>query len=198
MNNSIKTLTGLLLLAGLAGCASPERFVLLPQEDGSKSAIVVRSKAGQEVTLDKPYATAAVSGRSIEQGVTDAASVNQRYQVLADALPPKPRVYLLYFETGGDTLTPESVTKMDEILNDLKSIPAASLTVIGHTDKVGSDQVNDNISALRANTVRTLLLTKGGNQLQVEAVGLGKRDPLVPTDEGVAEPRNRRVEIRLR
>lgn len=198
MNKSIKAMVGLMVLAGLAGCASPERFVLLPQEDGSKSAIVVRSKAGQEVTLDKPYATAAVSGSRVEQGTTDAASVKQRYQTLEDALPPKPRVYLLYFETGGDTLTPESVAKMDEILNDLKSIPAANLMVIGHTDKVGTDQVNDNISTLRANTVRTQLLTKGGNQLQVEAVGRGKRDPLVPTDDGVAEPRNRRVEIRLR
>jgi outer membrane protein OmpA-like peptidoglycan-associated protein len=189
---------GVLLLAVfLSACATPDHIVLLPQPDGSSSAIVVRSKAG-DLTLDKPYATADVTSASIVQGQTDATEVNKRYQQLSAALPPRPRVYLLYFESGGDQLTPDSAAKLGDILNDMKQVPAAELLVVGHTDRVGSDQVNDEVSNLRANTIRSILLERGGEGLHIETVGRGKRDPLVPTADGVSEPKNRRVEIRLK
>lgn len=197
MNNVYRSILMPMFILGLAACATPERIVLLPQADGSSSAVVVRSKAG-EIVLDQPYAVAAVTERRIELEKTDAATVNKRYRSLADALPPRPRSYLLYFETGGNQLTPESATQLDDVARDLNAMPAAELLVIGHTDSVGSDQVNDEISAARADLVRTVLLDRAGNRLRIETVGRGKRDLLFPTGDGVAEPRNRVVEIRLR
>lgn len=185
------------LLAGLAGCAAPERVVLLPQPDGTPSAVIVRTSTG-ETTLSEPYATATVAGDRIDVGKTDEATVRQQYQALFAAQPPRPRKFLLYFESGADKLTAESEALLGTILRDLDQFPAGELVVVGHTDRTGSDESNDELSLRRANVVRDILVAKGTAGERVQAVGRGEREPLVPTADGVAEPRNRRVEIRVR
>ena len=68
----------------------------------------------------------------------------------------------------------------------------------GHTDTVGTDQYNDALSLRRAERVRALLIGRGIAPDSVGAIGRGKRELRVPTPDGVAEPRNRRVEITVR
>lgn len=87
---------------------------------------------------------------------------------------------------------------MAAVLSDIKQVPAPELMVIGHTDSVGSDEVNDPLSLKRAEVIKELLAASGVQTLRMEAVGRGKRDPLVPVGDNVAEPKNRRVELRLR
>jgi outer membrane protein OmpA-like peptidoglycan-associated protein len=70
--------------------------------------------------------------------------------------------------------------------------------VIGHTDKVGNDAYNDALSKARAEVVRKALAERGVAAENMVLVGRGKREPMVPTADGVAEPRNRRVEILVR
>ncbi len=57
---------------------------------------------------------------------------------------------------------------------------------------------NDALSRQRAEVVRNALLARGIAVDKVVTIGRGKRDPVVPTAEGVAEARNRRVEIQVR
>lgn len=189
----------LLPLAGLmTGCATADRIILLPQADGRPSAVVVESKAGV-VVLDKPYAVADVSGSSIKSGALTADEVNQKYAVLQKALPPKPVMYVLNFELGSSTkLTAASNAMLDDILDQMRKFPAADAVIVGHADMVGTDAVNDKLSRDRAEWVRKLLNAKGIDIDHLEVVGRGSREPLVPTARGVSEPRNRRVEIRVR
>jgi len=70
--------------------------------------------------------------------------------------------------------------------------------VIGHTDRVGMPQSNDELSRRRAEGIRQLLIESGVPPEKLEVVARGERDPLVPTEDEVDEPRNRRVEINLR
>lgn len=181
----------------LTACATGDRVVLLPQADGAPSAVSVQSKAGDEVVLSQPYATAAV-GRRIETGLTSAAEVRARYQPVLDALPARPKSYVIYFKTGGDQLAPESEARIDDVLLSVKSFPAPEVVVIGHTDTMGTDSFNDDVSMKRAELIRAKLIKMGIDARRIEAVGRGKREPLVPTRDGVAEPRNRRVEIRVK
>jgi outer membrane protein OmpA-like peptidoglycan-associated protein len=75
---------------------------------------------------------------------------------------------------------------------------ALEVRVIGHTDRVGSRQANDALSKNRAEAIREQLIASGVPADSLETVGRGERDLLVPTEDEVDEPRNRRVEINLR
>lgn len=87
---------------------------------------------------------------------------------------------------------------IDDALAELARHPAADIVVVGHTDALGSDATNDALALKRAQTVRASILGRGIAADSVSAVGRGKRELLVPTPDGVAEPRNRRVEILVR
>ena len=104
----------------------------------------------------------------------------------------------LYFLEGQDELTVESKENCEKAFVEVSKYPVPDLVVVGHTDKVGSDQFNDELALRRAKAVRDALIARGVAPVNIVAVGRGKRDPLVPTADGVAEPRNRRVEIVVR
>jgi outer membrane protein OmpA-like peptidoglycan-associated protein len=178
-----------------------ERVILLPQPDGTPSAVIVQSKSGATAVLDRPYSVATVTPKQLGSEQTDEANVKTRYKDLFDALPARPRAYQLYFETGGTRLTPESQKLLQLIvgvLSDIKDLPAFELTVIGHADEVGTDALNDELSRRRAATIVSMLKAKGIDTGRASIVGRGSRDPLIPTKKGTAEVKNRRVEIRLK
>lgn len=182
-----------------AGCATPsERVTLLPQPDGTPSAVVVQLKAGGSILLDHPYMVATATEKQIGTQQADEATVKLRYKDVLDALPARPKSYLLYFDFGNTQLTPESEKFMQVILRDIKELPAPELVVIGHTDESGSDDVNDELSRQRAISVFNILKAEGVDINRVSTVGRGSRDPLVKTKKGAYEARNRRVEIRVK
>ena len=181
--------------------AAPTRadlVVLLPGRDGKVGAVVVQ-EGGRETVLNTAYASAQTgAGGQLEPG---QASPDQVRAIFGDALaaePPRPVTFILYFVEATDQFTPESQALVDQIMVAIASRPAPELTVAGHTDAVGTDQYNDTLSLRRAERVRALLITRGIAPDSIRAIGRGKREPRVPTPDGVAEPRNRRVEITVR
>jgi outer membrane protein OmpA-like peptidoglycan-associated protein len=70
--------------------------------------------------------------------------------------------------------------------------------VIGHTDTVGSHDDNDVLSLKRASYVKGLLIKLGIAPEQISVAGRGERELLVPTEDGVDEQKNRRVEVNVR
>lgn len=198
MKNRSRNTLAVLMTIGLAACASkPTRIVLLPQ-DGRPTSIVVTGPTGQEVTLAEPYAQALVVDGSVSAGKTDPQAIARSYGHLLTAIPVSPKSFVLYFATGGNELTPESAEQLPEIGNLVSHLPAAEIIVFGHTDTVGSLETNDALSLRRAQTVRDRLITAGVPEERIVAVGRGKRDLLIATGDEVAEPRNRRVEVKIR
>ncbi|HUP30478.1 MAG TPA: OmpA family protein, partial [Usitatibacter sp.] len=103
-----------------------------------------------------------------------------------------------YFLEGSDELTDNSRADLDKMIGELKGRPLPEVAVIGHTDTVGTDEYNDRLSLARAERLREIMLGLGIPVARIEAAGRGKRELLVPTDDNVPEPRNRRVEISVR
>lgn len=182
-----------------AGCdATPDRVTLLPDAHGRAGAVVVRSASGEKV-LDRAYAALEVLPTSIAERQQDRAAVEQRYGALLAAQPPRPVAYTVYFMSGSATeLTPASQAVFEQIKLTLASRPAPEITVIGHTDRVGSLESNDILSLRRAEAVRNVLVAVGIRAASLDIAGRGEREPLVATADGVDEVRNRRVEIDLR
>ena len=84
------------------------------------------------------------------------------------------------------------------MLEELRRRPAPDIVVVGHTDRVGNVETNDELSLARAERVKSDLVGQGLPAERISVAGRGERDPIVPTDDGVDEPLNRRVEIDVR
>jgi outer membrane protein OmpA-like peptidoglycan-associated protein len=204
----VKVAVAAIIAAAMVACAQPpkkpppepkysERVILLPSRDGRPSAIVVRRESG-EYELSTPYQGLALSGGR-EQSVDYAAEdVTQEYGELLRAQPARPLSYTLFFITGRTELTPQSRAALNEVRQKIKGFPAAQVIVTGHADRVGTVEANDALSLRRAAAIRDILVEIGIPRSVIEIVGRGERAPLIDTPDGMAEERNRRVEIKLR
>lgn len=178
---------------------STEQVILLPSFDGQASAVIITTATGGQTVLDAPYRSGAIaSNGTVTLADGDAATLRARYATLLAALPQRAAVFVLYFDTATDELVPESKARLEQIRAELALRPVPEIIVIGHTDTVDQPAYNDALSLKRAGTVRQMLIAVGIAPEQIEAQGRGERELLVPTGDKVDEPRNRRVEIRVR
>ena len=191
-------LAGLLLAAcAQPGAPSRDTIVLLPEQGGRQTAVIV-DNGGKQVTLNQPYAAARTGAAEVQPFQSDTAQVQAAFGAALAAQPARPRSFQLYFVEGSDAFTDETRATVEQIFAEIARRPVPEVAVIGHTDRVGTDQSNDALSLRRANLVRGELLKRGVAPENVQASGRGEREPLVPTADGVSEPRNRRVEIIVR
>lgn len=203
----ISAVLAVVLATLLSACSSPgTRVVLLPQEDGKSSAVVVRTIGAGDVlsseqTLSAPYQRAttrvgASEAPAIDQA--DPAKIKADNASLFSMVPPKPVRYTLYFEGGGTALTAESQQTMVEALASAVARSGGDIVITGHTDTTGSLEQNDDLSRRRAQLVRQMFIDRQFPAQRIEAVGRGKRELAVPTADEVNEPLNRRVTIEVR
>jgi outer membrane protein OmpA-like peptidoglycan-associated protein len=185
------------LVALLTGCAANERIILLPEKDGRPTSVVVR-QGGRETVLDRPYAAAELSLADPWRYSATPEEVQSTFGAAIAAQPTRATHFTLYFIEGSDDLTEDSKLILEGMFADLAKRAIPDVLVVGHTDAVGSDQYNDALATKRAQAVRAALIARGIPAEDVAAFGRGKRELLVPTPDGFAEPRNRRVEIVVR
>ena len=190
---------GVVLLTGLLmACAPATRVILLPDGAGKHTAVDVKT-ALATVSLTAPYQTAQVDQNGgIDLTVTDPLVVMERYGTMMTRMPAAEEAFLLYFELGGATLTEASKAQLPTILERAGARKGGEIIVIGHTDRVGTVPANDALSLERAQAIRQMLIDQGFKPDRIDAVGRGERTPLIPTDDEVAEPQNRRAEIIVR
>jgi outer membrane protein OmpA-like peptidoglycan-associated protein len=175
-----------------------ELVVVLPGPDGKVGTVVVE-RAGERAVLNQSYAASRiVSGGGPQAQRLAENEVQREFGSVLAALPGRPKSFLLYFLEGKDEFTAESGIELEKMLAELRQRGAPDVVVIGHTDRVGSVRFNDRLSRQRAERVRAELVKLGIAQTRIQIAGRGEREPLVPTDDEVPEPRNRRVEISVR
>ncbi|REG58095.1 OmpA family protein [Paraburkholderia sp. BL6669N2] len=186
------------MLASLAACSTPDKIILLPDPDGKVGAVVVHSATGEQ-TIDKAYAGVDVTkGGSIETTVDSQSTVQARYGELLAARPPRPMTFTIYFLFDSATeLAPESAATVQKLKTVLATWPAPQLVVVGHTDLAGSQEFNDRLSMQRAQTVAAFLIKQGIPAQRIETAASGKREPLVPTADGMPHRMNRRAVITI-
>ena len=182
----------------LAACAGPkETVVLLPNPGGQDTAVTV-TQGTRQVVLAQPYAGARLGPNGAEAFPSNAQQVRAQYGPALAAQPLPPAQFTLFFVEGKDEFTDESKRIVDSVFAEIAKRPVADVIVIGHTDTVGNDAANDALSRQRAEVVRAAFAARGLAPDKVVTIGRGKRELAVSTGDGVAEPRNRRVEILVR
>jgi outer membrane protein OmpA-like peptidoglycan-associated protein len=143
--------------------------------------------------------------------VKHTATLGLRYNFGAKAEPPPPpppvappppppaapKEFIVFFGHNKSNLTPEAIDVVRQAAAAAKEYGSATITVVGHADKSGSPAYNEKLSLRRADGVKGALVGEGIEAAKITTSGRGESDPMVPTEDGVREPQNRRVHINL-
>jgi len=106
------------------------------------------------------------------------------------------QVYGIYFDFGSDVLRPESQTVLDQIAQVMREHPDWKLGVEGHTDNIGGEAYNLDLSNRRAATVKQALVTRSHIAPdRLSPAGFGATRPVDSNDTLEGRARNRRVEL---
>jgi outer membrane protein OmpA-like peptidoglycan-associated protein len=99
------------------------------------------------------------------------------------------------FDTGSADLKPGAREKLAKISGIVLAHPGLTLQIEGHTDSVGTDEFNQELSGRRADGVRDYLAQEGVPASAMSAKGFGKTQPVASNDTAEGRQRNRRVEL---
>lgn len=103
----------------------------------------------------------------------------------------------LFFATNKTRILDTSEESLAELYDYLDRTPDVRIRIIGHTDNVGRDEANQQLSEGRANAVRDDLIERGINPDRIEAEGRGESQPIDTNDTEEGRQNNRRVEIEI-
>jgi outer membrane protein OmpA-like peptidoglycan-associated protein len=115
---------------------------------------------------------------------------------VAPAPSPLVRSFLVFFDFDRSDITEDARKVITQAADNVRKAGTTSrITLTGHADRAGAAQYNMRLSQRRADAVKAELVRMGVPANEIVTVAKGESDPLVPTADGVREPRNRRVEI---
>jgi len=101
------------------------------------------------------------------------------------------------FRSGSYELLPTARERLAKVSGIILAYPSLHLAVEGHTDSVGSDEYNQDLSERRAESVRDYFVQQGIVAGSIEARGFGKTEPIASNDTSEGRQQNRRVELVL-
>jgi outer membrane protein OmpA-like peptidoglycan-associated protein len=110
--------------------------------------------------------------------------------------PPAMRFILdgVNFDTGKATMRPESLFRLDNVVEVMAHKKGMRIEISGHTDNVGKKKDNQNLSERRAKSCRDYLVSKGIESSRITTVGYGDERPIAPNDTEQGRQQNRRIE----
>lgn len=188
----------LVIASVLSGCAPKTTVILLPEEDGSTGSLIVMAEDGA-VEMNTAY-TSSIVGTSTPTAPEkiDKELVEKKFSRVIAAQPEQPESYFLRFTLGTSQLTKESKELVPDIIKSVENRKFPSVSIIGHSDTAGNEKYNIKLSEKRAQVVKKILLNSGLTIKTLFVESYGESDLLFPTADGVADSRNRRVEIMVR
>jgi len=101
------------------------------------------------------------------------------------------------FDFNKSTLKPQFYGALNGVASTLAEYNQTMIEVVGHTDSIGTDAVNNRISKERADAVAAYLSGQGVQAARIETLGAGKNYPIASNDTEAGRAQNRRVEIRV-
>jgi len=145
---------------------------------------------GQQGQLELALAAQGAALTESERGRTDALvkeEANETIVTLSGAV---------LFKTGKSELLPLAETTLDRVAAALEQLDESQVvTIYGHTDSRGADDMNRRLSQARADVVREYLVGKGVGANNIKAVGKGESAPVASNETPEGRANNRRVEM---
>ena len=104
----------------------------------------------------------------------------------------------VYFDSGKATLKSSSYKELNELVEYLMLKSSTLIEIAGHTDNVGEEEANLQLSQKRAEAVKKYLLSKGISSSRVTAVGYGESKPVSDNNSDKGRALNRRTEVYIK
>ena len=103
----------------------------------------------------------------------------------------------ILFPFNSDQLQQTGQENLRRLADSLKGNPDTEILLVGHTDSVGTDTYNEDLSVRRARMAASYLGGQGVAQGRLHTVGRGEMEPIASNDDDAGRSRNRRVEIAI-
>ncbi len=103
----------------------------------------------------------------------------------------------IYFATNSDELKPASFTELDKLVKNLKENPSKTIKITGHTDNIGDEDYNLELSKRRALAVKRYLVSQSISPSRILTEGLGETQPKASNESERGRAMNRRIEVRF-
>ncbi|MCE7041397.1 OmpA family protein [Dyadobacter sp. CY312] len=103
----------------------------------------------------------------------------------------------IFFQTGSFDLDEKSKVELDKLVDFLAKNPSIKIEISGHTDDVGSDKENLELSRKRALSVQEYLQKTGVPPARLSSKGFGESKPVAPNESESGRQKNRRIEWRI-
>jgi len=166
--------------------ARARQEVAKAQHDRDGILLAARERETQNARTETAVAQTQLAGARQELMDLQAKQTNRGLvMTLSDVL----------FDTGRATLKPGADRDMDRLAQALKDNGNTKVIVEGHTDSVGGDDYNQELSERRADSVANALQMRGVPADRYQVKGLGKAFPVASNDTQAGRQQNRRVEI---
>ena len=128
------------------------------------------------------------------QKIPESLAQNQAKPVPA----PKPIVLKnVFFDTGSADLREESFAELRRLKKLLVDNPTMRIQVSGHTDNIGSEEANFQLSTDRARSVYEFLVREGINEVRLSYKGFGESQSIDTNESAEGRQRNRRTEFMI-
>jgi outer membrane protein OmpA-like peptidoglycan-associated protein len=152
------------------------------------------------LAADERAAANANAARNAEQEKADLrAQLNRQLNLILETRDSARGLIVnmsdVLFDTAQHTLNAGAREKLAKISGIVVSHPGLQLSIEGHTDSVGSDDYNRQLSERRAESVRSFLSQNGVPAGTITAKGFGESQPVASNDNAAGRQRNRRVEM---
>ena len=102
-----------------------------------------------------------------------------------------------FFDFNKSVVKPAGKAKLDDLVAKVKGINLEVIIAVGHTDSVGSDAYNQQLSVRRAEAVKAYLVSKGIEKNRIYTEGKGEKQPVADNKTKEGRAKNRRVEIEV-
>jgi outer membrane protein OmpA-like peptidoglycan-associated protein len=169
------------------------------QMKAEADAAAARAKAEEDALKAKEEAARADAERSRQAAIALRTQLLEQFnRILETRDTPRGLVVNMgdvLFDFGKYDLRPEAREKLAKLSGIILGHPGLNLGIEGHTDNVGSDEVNEKLSERRAQSVRSYLIEQGLAEANITAQGLGKTSPVADNSTSQGRQKNRRVEI---
>jgi outer membrane protein OmpA-like peptidoglycan-associated protein len=103
----------------------------------------------------------------------------------------------ILFDSGSAVLKPEAVDQVSKLGDVIAKYGDDRVRIEGHTDSQGSAQSNEELSLRRADAVKRVLTSRGVQEKQILALGLGETKPIADNKTADGRAKNRRVELHI-